>query len=64
MIITSCKAISQLVDTVHSYGGLVFHDIIKKRHAEKAAEAGVDGFNLVSAGAGGHATGLQTLCRL
>jgi nitronate monooxygenase len=33
----------------------VFHDIIKKRHAEKAAEAGVDGLILVSAGAGGHA---------
>jgi nitronate monooxygenase len=34
---------------------LVFHDIIKKRHAEKAAEAGVDGLILVAAGAGGHA---------
>ena len=44
-----------MVDAVHSYGGLVFHDIIKKRHAEKAAEAGVDGLILVSAGAGGHA---------
>ena len=55
MIITSLGAVSQLVDTVHSYGGLVFHDIIKKRHAEKAAEAGVDGLILVSAGAGGHA---------
>ena len=48
-------AVSQIVDAVHSYGGLVFHDIIKKRHAEKAAEAGVDGLILVSAGAGGHA---------
>lgn len=55
LIITSLGAVSQLVDTVHSYGGLVFHDIIKKRHAEKAAEAGVDGLILVSAGAGGHA---------
>ncbi|GGW25127.1 NAD(P)H-dependent flavin oxidoreductase [Arenibacter certesii] len=55
LIITSLGAVSQVVDAVHSYGGLVFHDIIKKRHAEKAAEAGVDGLILVSAGAGGHA---------
>ena len=46
---------SQVVNAIHSYGGLVFHDIIKKRHAEKAQEAGVDGLILVAAGAGGHA---------
>lgn len=55
VIITSLGAVSQVVDAIHSYGGLVFHDIIKKRHAEKAAEAGVDGLILVAAGAGGHA---------
>lgn len=55
IIITSLGAVSQLVDAVHSYGGLVFHDVIKKRHAQKAAEAGVDGLILVAAGAGGHA---------
>lgn len=55
LIITSLGAVPELVKAVHSYGGLVFHDIIKKRHAEKAAEAGVDGLILVSAGAGGHA---------
>lgn len=55
LVITSLGAVSQVVDAVHSYGGLVFHDIIKKRHAEKAAAAGVDGLILVSAGAGGHA---------
>lgn len=55
LVITSLGAVSDLVDAVHSYGGLVFHDVIKKRHAEKAAEAGVDGLILVSAGAGGHA---------
>ena len=55
LIITSLGAVSELVDAVHSYGGLVFHDVIKKRHAEKAAEAGVDGLILVTAGAGGHA---------
>ncbi|KMQ65313.1 2-nitropropane dioxygenase [Chryseobacterium sp. FH2] len=55
IIITSLGAVKEVVDSVHSYGGLVFHDIIKKRHAEKAAEAGVDGLICVSAGAGGHA---------
>ncbi len=55
IIITSLGAVSQVVDAVHSYGGLVFHDVIKKRHAQKAAAAGVDGLILVAAGAGGHA---------
>lgn len=55
LIITSLGAVKEIVDAVHSYGGLVFHDIIKKRHAEKAAEAGVDGIICVSTGAGGHA---------
>lgn len=55
LIITSLGAVSELVDAVHSYGGMVFHDVIKRRHAEKAAQAGVDGLILVSAGAGGHA---------
>jgi len=55
LIITSLGAVSTLVDAVHNYGGLVFHDVIKKRHAIKAADAGVDGLILVAAGAGGHA---------
>ncbi|SIS39844.1 nitronate monooxygenase [Zobellia uliginosa] len=55
LVITSLGAVSKVVDAIHSYGGLVFHDIIKKRHAEKAQEAGVDGLILVAAGAGGHA---------
>jgi nitronate monooxygenase len=55
LIITSLGAVKEIVDAVHSYGGLIFHDIVKKRHAEKAAEAGVDGIICVSAGAGGHA---------
>jgi nitronate monooxygenase len=61
LIITSLGAVSQLVAAVHSYGGLVFHDVIKKRHAEKAAEAGVDGLILVCAGAGGHAGTLNPM---
>ena len=55
LIITSLGAVKDVVDAVHSYGGLVFHDVIKKRHAEKAIEAGVDGIIAVAAGAGGHA---------
>jgi nitronate monooxygenase len=55
IVITSLGAVRDLVDAVHSYGGLVFHDVINLRHAQKAAEAGVDGLIAVSAGAGGHA---------
>lgn len=55
LVITSLGAVAQVVEAVHSYGGTVYHDVIKKRHAEKAAEAGVDGLILVCAGAGGHA---------
>jgi nitronate monooxygenase len=55
LIITSLGAVSELVDAVHAYGGIVFHDVITLRHAQKAAEAGVDGLIAVAAGAGGHA---------
>lgn len=55
IVITSLGAVSDLVDAVHSYGGIVFHDVTNRRHSEKAIEAGVDGLILVSAGAGGHA---------
>jgi nitronate monooxygenase len=55
LVITSLGAVSELVDAVHSYGGKVFHDVISRRHAEKAAQAGVDGIICVAAGAGGHA---------
>jgi nitronate monooxygenase len=55
LVITSLGAVSDIVNAVHSYGGLVFHDVINRRHAEKAVEAGVDGIIAVCAGAGGHA---------
>mgnify|MGYP000370575834 CR=1 FL=1 len=55
LVITSLGAVRDVVDAVHSYGGLVFHDVINLRHAEKAVEAGVDGIIAVCAGAGGHA---------
>lgn len=55
LIITSLGAVRDVVDAVHGYGGVVFHDIANVRHARKAAEAGVDGLILVAGGAGGHA---------
>lgn len=55
LIITSLGAVADLVNDVHSYGGLVFHDVVNARHAQKAAEAGVDGIIGVCNGAGGHA---------
>lgn len=55
LVITSLGAARDVVEAVHSYGGLVFHDVISRRHAEKAAEAGVDGIIAVCAGGGGHA---------
>ena len=64
IIITSLGAVRDLVDAVHGYGGLVFHDVINRRHAEKAAEAGVDGIIAVAAGAGGHAGTLSPFALL
>lgn len=55
LVITSLGAARGVVEAVHSYGGLVFHDVIHMHHARKAAEAGVDGIIAVCAGAGGHA---------
>jgi nitronate monooxygenase len=55
IIITSLRAPDDVVGPIHSYGGLVFHDVINVKHARKAIEAGVDGLILVCAGAGGHA---------
>ena len=55
IIITSLRPPEEIVTEAHSYGGLVFHDVISVKHAKKAAEQGVDGLILVCAGAGGHA---------
>jgi nitronate monooxygenase len=55
LVITSLRPPREIVDAVHSYGGLVFHDVISVRHARKAADQGVDGIIAVCAGAGGHA---------
>jgi nitronate monooxygenase len=53
--ITSLRAPHDVIPAIHAYGGIVLHDVINVRHAEKALEAGVDGLILVCAGAGGHA---------
>ncbi|KQY83798.1 MULTISPECIES: nitronate monooxygenase family protein [unclassified Brevundimonas] len=55
LVITSLGAVRDVVEAVHGYGGVVFHDIANIRHARKAAQAGVDGLILVANGAGGHA---------
>jgi nitronate monooxygenase len=55
IVITSLGARADVNDAVHSYGGLVLHDIINDRFARKAIEKGADGLIAVSAGAGGHA---------
>jgi nitronate monooxygenase len=55
LIITSLGAVADLVDAIHAYGGLVFHDVVNARHGKKAAAAGVDGLIAVCNGAGGHA---------
>lgn len=64
VVITSLGAVPDVVEAVHSYGGVVFHDVTTRRHAEKAAEAGVDGLILVCAGAGGHAGTLSPFALL
>jgi nitronate monooxygenase len=55
IIITSLGARPELNAAVHSYGGVVLHDIINDAFARKAIEKGADGLIAVAAGAGGHA---------
>ena len=55
VIITSLGARPELNEAIHSYGGIVLHDVINNRFAHKAIEKGADGLVAVAAGAGGHA---------
>jgi len=55
IVITSLGAVPEVNQAVHSYGGIVLHDVIHDRHARKAIEKGADGLIAVAAGAGGHA---------
>ncbi len=64
LIITSLRAPNDVVDTVHGWGGKVFHDVTTLRHAQKALDAGVDGLILVCSGAGGHAGTLSPFALL
>ena len=55
IVITSLGAREEVNEAVHSYGGIVLHDVINNTFAKKAIEKGADGLILVAAGAGGHA---------
>ncbi len=55
IVITSLGAREDVNEAVHSYGGIVLHDVINNRFAHKAIEKGADGLIAVAAGAGGHA---------
>ena len=55
VIITSLGAKPEINEAIHSYGGVVLHDIINNKFAHKAIEKGADGLIAVAAGAGGHA---------
>ncbi|MBM3555651.1 MAG: nitronate monooxygenase [Alphaproteobacteria bacterium] len=64
IIITSLRAPKDVIDKIHSYGGIVLHDVVNIRHAKRALEDGVDGLILVAAGAGGHAGTLSPFALL
>ncbi|MFC4349307.1 NAD(P)H-dependent flavin oxidoreductase [Kordiimonas lipolytica] len=55
VVITSLGARPEVNEAIHSYGGIVLHDVINNRFAKKAIEKGADGLIAVAAGAGGHA---------
>ncbi|MEJ1118029.1 MULTISPECIES: nitronate monooxygenase [Phyllobacterium] len=55
IVISSLGAVPEVNDAIHSYGGIVLHDIINNRHANSAIRKGADGLIAVAAGAGGHA---------
>ena len=55
IVITSLGAVPKVNEAIHSYGGIVLHDIINNRHANSAIRKGADGLIAVAAGAGGHA---------
>lgn len=59
IVITSLGARQDVNDAIHSYGGIVLHDIINVAFARKALEKGADGLIAVCAGAGGHAGGMS-----
>lgn len=64
IIITSLRPPKIVIDAVHSYGGIVLHDVINIRHTKKALSEGADGIIAVCAGAGGHAGQLSPFALL
>jgi nitronate monooxygenase len=54
IVISAVGNPTRLVQRVHDWGGIVFHDVTTFKHADKAIEAGVDGLNCIGAGGGGH----------
>ncbi|MBZ6078469.1 NAD(P)H-dependent flavin oxidoreductase [Microvirga puerhi] len=59
LLITINGAPGEIVQEVHGWGGMIFHDVTTIRHAEKAAAVGVDGMILICSGGGGHSGGLN-----
>jgi nitronate monooxygenase len=64
VVITSLGARADVCDAIHSYGGIVLHDVISVAFARKAVEKGADGLIAVAAGAGGHAGTLTPLAQV
>ncbi|ABF10546.1 nitronate monooxygenase [Cupriavidus metallidurans] len=64
IVITSLGARVEVNEAVHSYGGIVLHDVINNTFARKAIEKGADGLIAVAAGAGGHAGTLSPFALL
>ena len=61
IVITSLGAVPMVNEAIHSYGGVVYHDIINDRHAKSAIKKGADGLIAVAVGAGGHAGRLSPI---
>lgn len=59
VVISSLGAVPEVNQAIHSYGGIVLHDVINNRHANSAIRKGADGLIAVAAGAGGHAGSLS-----
>ncbi len=59
IVITSLGAREDVNEAIHSYGGIVLHDVINNKFAKKAVQKGADGIIAVAAGAGGHAGALS-----
>jgi nitronate monooxygenase len=63
IVISSLGAVPEVNDAIHSYGGIVLHDVINNRHANSAIRKGADGLIAVAADAGGHAKTLSRFYR-